>query len=83
MEIVRKIKYVDAVIPQEEMDKYELWKMLKFDIMFVGDDWANSTNWKKYEAQFKEVGVRIMYFPYTKGTSSTLINETLPMLRHE
>ncbi|ECC1461917.1 glycerol-3-phosphate cytidylyltransferase, partial [Campylobacter coli] len=25
--------------------------------------------------------VRVIYFPYTKGTSSTLINETLKNLR--
>ncbi len=83
MEIVRNVKFVDAVIPQEDMDKFKVWEMLKFDIMFVGDDWADSDKWKVYEAKFKEVGVRIMYFPYTKGTSSTLINETLNKLRSD
>ena len=28
-----------------------------------------------------EKGVRVVYFPYTQGTSSTLINETLNTLR--
>ena len=82
MEIVRAIRYVDAVIPQENMDKFEMWKKLKFDVMFVGDDWYKTDKWKELEAQFKEVGVRIVYFPYTKGTSSTLINETLKKLRN-
>lgn len=81
IEIVRSIKYVDAVVPQESMDKFEAWKTLKFDVMFVGDDWAHSEKWKAYEKQFNDVGVRIIYFPYTKGTSSTLINETLKKLR--
>ena len=35
------------------------------------------------EEKFKEVGVRIVYFPYTKGTSSTLLNDTLKKLRIE
>ena len=83
MEIVRNIKCVDAVIPQETMDKFEAWKKLKFDVMFVGDDWYNTDKWKQYEEQFKEVGVKIVYFPYYKGTSSTLINETLDKLRKE
>lgn len=76
-EIVRNIKFVDLVVPQENMDKYEAWKKLKFDIMFVGDDWYNTKKWNDIEAQLKKVGVKIIYFPYTKGTSSTLINNIL------
>lgn len=76
-EIVRSIKFVDAVIPQETMDKFEGWKKLKFDIMFVGDDWYKTKRWEEIEKKFKEVGVKIVYFPYTKGTSSTLINQIL------
>lgn len=77
MEIVRNIKYVDAVVAQESMEKFELWQKLKYDIMFVGDDWYATPKWQAYEKQFNEVGVKIVYFPYTKGTSSTLINEIL------
>jgi glycerol-3-phosphate cytidylyltransferase len=76
-EIVRNIKFVDAVIPQESMNKFEVWQKLKFDIMFVGDDWFHTAKWEDFERQFNEVGVRIVYFPYTKGTSSTLINKIL------
>lgn len=81
MEIVRSIQYVDAVIPQEDMDKFKMWEKLKFDVMFVGDDWFNTPKWEEIEAKFKEVGIRIVYFPYTKGTSSSLINEALKKLR--
>lgn len=84
MEIVRAIKYVDAVIPQFDMDKIEAWKRLKFDIMFVGDDWYDTNKWNEFEKQFDEISggsVRIVYFPYYQGTSSTLINETLTNLR--
>ncbi|NMA65590.1 MAG: adenylyltransferase/cytidyltransferase family protein [Clostridiaceae bacterium] len=81
LEIVRSIKYVDAVIPQSNMNKFEAWEKLKFDIMFVGDDWFNTDKWRDYEKKFNEVNVKIVYFPYTKGTSSTLINEVLLKLR--
>lgn len=77
LEIIRAIRFVDAVIPQETMDKYEAWRKLKFNVMFVGDDWYKESKWKKIEDKFKTVGVRVVYFPYTKGTSSTLINEVL------
>jgi glycerol-3-phosphate cytidylyltransferase len=83
IEIVRNIKCVDAAIPQTNLDKYEVWKKLKFDVLFVGDDWYNSPKWIEIEEKLKKVGVRIIYFPYTKSTSSTLINETLNKLRVE
>jgi glycerol-3-phosphate cytidylyltransferase len=81
MEIVRNIKFVDAVVPQNDMDKFKMWEQLKFDVMFVGDDWFNSEKWRALDKKFKEVGVKIIYFPYTQGTSSTLINEALKDLR--
>jgi glycerol-3-phosphate cytidylyltransferase len=81
LEIVRSVRYVDAAVPQETLDKFEAWQKLKFDVMFVGDDWFQNDRWQAIEAQFKEVGVRIVYFPYTKGTSSTLLNEVLVKLR--
>jgi len=83
LEIVRNIKYVDAVIPQDSMDKLEACKKVKFDVMFVGDDWYDTPKWRDLDAKFNELGVRIIYFPYTKGTSSTLINKTLEGLRNK
>lgn len=77
LEIVRNIKFVDSVVPQESMNKLDMWQRLKYDIMFVGDDWYNTSKWQDYEKQFKQVNVKIIYFPYTKGTSSTLINQML------
>lgn len=81
IEIVRNIKCVDAAIPQEDLDKFKMWEKLRFDVLFVGDDWYQSPRWKSLEQKFKKVGVRIIYFPYTKGTSSTLLNDTLKKMR--
>ena len=76
-EIVASTKYVDTVVAQETMNKMEAWDKLKFDIMFVGDDWYNTDKWQEIESRFNTLGVKIIYFPYTKGTSSTIINEIL------
>lgn len=81
LDIVRSSKYVDAAIPQRDLNKMEMWNKLSFDIMFVGDDWYQTEKWQEYSAQLKAVGVRIVYFPYTETTSSTLINEVLISLR--
>ena len=83
LEIIRNIKYVDIAIPQYTVDKFEEWQKLHFDLLFVGDDWYKTERWEIFEKKFKAVGVRIVYFPYTKGTSSTLINQTLLKLRGE
>ena len=81
LEVVRSIKYVDAAIPQYDMDKFEMWNKLSFDVMFVGDDWYQSDRWVQLQEKFTAVGVRVVYFPYTPGTSSTIINQTLKDLR--
>jgi len=77
MEIVRAISHVDAVVAQDHMDKMAMWERLRFDVMFVGDDWFNTPRWRELATCFEDVGVKIVYFPYTKGTSSTLINQVL------
>jgi glycerol-3-phosphate cytidylyltransferase len=82
LEIVRSIKFVDAAIPQEDMNKIAARDKLNFDIMFVGSDWHGTNKWVKIEKELKEKGVKIIYFPYTQGTSSSLINETLKKLRN-
>lgn len=77
LEIVRSIKEVDTVVGQYDQDKFKAWNKLKFDIIFVGDDWYGSREWNEYERKFAEVGVKVVYFPYTMGTSSTIITEVL------
>lgn len=81
MEIVRSIKYVDAVVPQENMDKLSMCKKLKANILFVGDDWYNTDKWNCYEEEFKKNDIEIIYFPYTKGISSTKIAMALKETR--
>lgn len=81
LEIIRSIKYVDAAIPQEDIDKFAAWEKLKFDILFVGDDWYHSDSWQAMEEKFRRVGVKVIYFPYTKGVSSTVISHALKLVR--
>jgi len=82
IEIVRSVRYVDAVVAQEDMNKLGMWERLKFDLIFVGDDWQNTERWREYEKQLGPVGVRIVYFPYTQHTSSSILREALDKLNH-
>ena len=77
IEVVRSCKYVDAVVPQYDMDKLAACKKICDQIMFVGDDWYGTEKWKKYEDEFDKENIQIVYFPYTKGVSSTLISQAL------
>ena len=81
IDIVRACRYVDLAVPQESMDKFDAYNRYKFDVMFVGDDWYKSSKWMELDQDFASKNVRIIYFPYTKTTSSTLINQTLEQLR--
>jgi len=81
LEIVRSIRFVDAVVPQNDMDKLTMCKKLGASYLFVGDDWYATEKWQCYEREFKEAGIKIVYFPYTKGVSSTIINKALHQVR--
>ena len=80
MEIVEHMKFVDEVVPQTTMDKLEAWNNFKFQKMFVGDDWKGTDKWNKLEQEFAELGVEIVYFPYTTHTSSSKLREALSKL---
>ena len=80
VQIVEAIKYVDKVVPQTHRDKFAAWEEYKFDRMFVGDDWKGSPLFTELEEKFKPFGVEIVYFPYTEGTSSTMLKKALNAL---
>ena len=81
IEIIRSIRYVDAAVPQYDMDKLTACKKLGAKILFVGDDWYSSPKWQDYEQDFSREGIRIVYFPYTRGVSSTKIGQALQHVR--
>ena len=39
------------------------------------------SDFQKYEEEFAKEGIKIIYFPYTKGVSSTKITEALKQVR--
>ena len=75
--IVEAIRYVDKVVPQTSMDKMEAYKTLKFDVLFHGSDWKGSDMYNKIIADFSAVGIDVVFFPHTDGTSSTILSEKL------
>ena len=78
VEILKNIKYVDQVIPSEKEDcDVYLKDIVHYDYLFVGSDYKGTPRFNRYEEIFADKGVQIVYFPYTKGTSSTQIREAM------
>lgn len=75
-QIVESICYVDKVIESytEDCDAYDA---LHYNKLFVGSDYKGTERFMRYEEYFKDKGVEIVYFPYTKGTSSTQLRDAL------
>lgn len=70
-EIIKSIKYVDFVLPEESWEqKYDDIKKYKVDIFAIGEDWKG-----KFDAlnNFCEV----LYLPRTKEVSSSKIKTML------
>ena len=80
-EIVSSIKYVDRAIPQRSIDKFDAWRELGFNKIYVGDDWKGTQRWIDLEQRFTEQSVEVIYLPYTNSTSSSLIREILKLER--
>lgn len=77
LEIVRHIRFVDQVHAEHVSDKLETWRELRFDRFFKGDDWKGTPKGVALQHRFAEVGVEVVYFPYTEHTSSTLLRQFL------
>ena len=71
MALMRAIKGPDLVIPQHSLDHKDKVKKLKFDVFVVGDDWTG-----KY-VYLVEMGVRVVYTPYGRGTSSSSLKRRI------
>lgn len=69
--IVRALKQPDVVIPQHSLEHTELVKKLHIDAFVIGDDWQG-----KYD-YLEELGVKVFYFPYGAGASSTNIKKKI------
>ena len=75
-EIIAACRYVDKVVDAPDEDS-DAWDLLRFDRLFVGSDYQGTERFQRYEQYFRDKGVEIVYFPYTKTTSSTQIRDLI------
>lgn len=73
--IVEAIKYVDKVVPQVSMNKFEAWEKLGYNAIFHGDDWKGTKLYSDIEEKLNQVGVDVVFLPHTDGISSSIISK--------
>lgn len=73
--IVSNLKMVDKVIITNTLDKETIYKYIKFDVIFIGDDWKNNQRWINTEKQLAKYNVPVIYLPHTDGICSTILRE--------
>lgn len=77
MAIVEAIRYVDKVVACDTLDKVSAWNQHHYDVLMIGDDWKGNPRWEETEKQISILGARLIYLPYTRDTSSTMLREKL------
>jgi glycerol-3-phosphate cytidylyltransferase len=77
LEIVRNVRFVDMAHAAMTNDKTEIWKELRFNVLFKGNDWQGTEKGNRLERDFAALGVDVIYFPYTQATSSSALRRTL------
>ena len=69
------IKWVDLVV-EDFLEDSDAWDKYHYDLLFVGSDYKGTERFNRYEELLKGKA-KIVYFPYTQGTSSTQLRERL------
>ncbi|MCM1170093.1 MAG: isocitrate lyase/phosphoenolpyruvate mutase family protein, partial [Bacteroides sp.] len=78
--VVRNIKGVVDVVPQEEWSYVENLRKYKPDFIIHGDDWKTGPDKKLREEVFavmKELGGEVIEIPYTQGINSSKLAEEI------
>ncbi len=78
--VIKNIKGVIDVIPQETLDYSDNLKKLKPNFVVHGDDWKDGVQAKTRQTVIKvleEWDGKLVEIPYTKGISSTAINNAI------
>ena len=76
-EIIDALGIVDEVAVQYHRDKIKQFHEIKYDVMFVGDDWKGTPLFNEVEKELIQHNARVIYFEYTKNVSSTKFTEIL------
>jgi glycerol-3-phosphate cytidylyltransferase len=75
--IVRSMRVVDVAIGRVTDDLVDTWRQVRYDAFYKGGDWPGSPRGDALERAFADLPVEVVYFPYTRTTSSGRLREAL------
>ena len=72
----RRCDYLIVGVNTDELvESYK--NKIRFDEIYIGDDWKGNERWERTGKEMEALGARLVYLPYTKDTSSTMLREKL------
>ena len=77
IDIISALGIVDEVVIDRSQDKLAIWQQRPFDVIFKGNDWQGTPKGYRLERSMNEVGAEVVYFPYTRHTSSSMLRAFL------
>lgn len=73
--IISNLKFVDKVVICNTLNKEEIYSKLKFDAIFIGDDWKGNERWIETEKKLEKYNVPVVYLKHTDGISTTILTK--------
>ena len=79
IEMVRSCRYVDEAIklPLDFCGTRDIFKLYHFDVQFSGSDYEHDPAWLAEKEFLEKNGATMVFFPYTKSTSSTKLKRAI------
>lgn len=77
IDIISALGIVDEVVIDRSENKLAVWQQRPFDAIFKGSDWQGTPKGYRLEREMETVGVDVIYFPYTRHTSSSMLRSFL------
>lgn len=78
VEILKAIRYVDEVVViNDDPSRIIEYKRRPFDCFFAGDDYIDHPYFAWEKEELRKLGSDLVFLPYTKEQSSTMIRKSL------
>lgn len=77
IDIISALGIVDEVVIDRSEDKLAIWQQRPFDVIFKGNDWQGTPKGYRLERTMGQIDVAVVYFPYTRHTSSSMLRTFL------
>ena len=75
LEIIKNLKAVDQCLIVDTLNKELIWEQLRFNAIFIGNDWFGNPRWMETKEKLAKYGVDVVFLPHTDGVSSTILRE--------